>query len=233
MALLAYQPAFAGRDVLDLGIGAGRTTRILAPLARRYVGTDYSPPMIAHVRATLPDIDARLCDMRDLSPFADASFDFVMASCNLLDAVSHDDRLAVFAEVRRVLRPGGTFVFSSHNRRFALATRGPYLVRAGNPATQAAYLLRYAQGLLNHARVRRYRREEAEYALLNDLGHDYAALHYYIDRETQRRQLERAGFIPRDVFNVAGRRLVDGDDDAESPSLLYVATTPTLPLLTQ
>ena len=35
VTLLKYQPAFAGRDVLDLGVGPGRTAMYLTPLARR------------------------------------------------------------------------------------------------------------------------------------------------------------------------------------------------------
>jgi SAM-dependent methyltransferase len=222
MALLRNQPAFCGREVLDLGVGTGRTTRYLAPLASRYVCVDSSPPMVEYVRLHLPGIDIRQADARDLSAFAPGSFDFVLASCNLLDAVSHDDRLRVLAEVRRVLRPGGIFLFSSHNRRSRRALSGPRLARSRNPATQALLVWRYVRGLANHFRVRRFRRFEAEYALLNDSGHDYAVLHYYVDRETQQRQLERAGFRVREVMGADGRLLKDGDDDGESASLLYV-----------
>jgi SAM-dependent methyltransferase len=223
MALLRYQPAFAGREVLDLGVGTGRTSRYLAPLARRYVCVDSSPPMVAHIHAHLPDVEVHLADMRDLRAFASASFDFVLASCNVLDAVAHADRLRVLAEVRRLLRPDGIFMFSSHNRRLRNATFGPRLVRSHNPATQAVLIWRYARSLVNHARVRRLRRIERDYALLNDSGHDYAALHYYVDRDTQRLQLERAGFRVRDVLDRGGRPLQDGDDDSENSSLLYIA----------
>jgi SAM-dependent methyltransferase len=223
LAFLKYQPAFAGRDVLDLGVGTGRTSRYLAPLAGRYVCVDSSPAMIAHVRTHLPGLDIRETDIRDLNPFAAGSFDFVLASCNLLDAVSHQDRLRALAEIWRVLRPAGVFMFSAHNRRWRSALHGPRLGRARNPASQALLVWRYVRSLVNHARVRRYRRLEREYAVLNDSGHDYAALHYYIDRDTQRRQLEQAGFRLCEVFDVRGRSLQDGDDDRESPSLMYVA----------
>jgi SAM-dependent methyltransferase len=223
MALLAYQPAFAGRDVLDLGVGTGRTSRFLAPLAGRYACLDSSAPMIQFLRERFPGLHASLADMRDLSGFATSSYDFVLASCNLIDAVSHDDRLRVLAEVRRVLRPEGTFMFSSHNRRLRTAQSGPRMVWDRNPVTQALQVLRFFRSWVNHARVGRLRRFEQDYALLNDPGHDYAALHYYVDRQTQRRQLDAAGFQLLDVFDSAGRRLAPGDDDQESPSLLYVA----------
>jgi SAM-dependent methyltransferase len=223
MALLKYQPAFAGHEVLDLGIGTGRTSRFLAPLARTYVGTDYSPPMIDYVRSHLPGVTVHLVDMRDLSSFAADSFDFALASCNVIDAVSHDDRLQTLDQVRRVLRPHGLLMFSSHNRRFRDALSGPRLVRSRNPVTQLRYVQRYVHRLVNHARVRRLRRECTEYALLNDVGHEYAALHYYVDRDAQIAQLEHAGFQVCDVFDTTGGVLSDDGDDSGSPSLLYVA----------
>lgn len=223
MALIAHQPAFAGRRVLDLGVGAGRTTTFVAPLAARYVCLDFSTQMIDAIRVRFPGLPALLGDMRDLSAFDDAAFDFVLASCNVVDAVGHEDRLRVLAEVRRVLRPGGVFMFSSHNRNFREALSGPILRRSHNPGTQAVHLWRYAQCLRHHARVRHLRRVERDYAILNDPGHDYAALHYYIDRVTARRQMAAAGFRVLSEFDLAGRALGPSDDDRESSSLLYVA----------
>ena len=77
--------------------------------------------------------------------------------------------------------------------------------------------------MINRRRIRRLRLVDGEYALLNDVGHDYAALHYYIDRGTQRRQLVRTGFLLRDVFDVFGLVVGDAGDDSASGSLLYVA----------
>ena len=223
MALLKYQAAFAGREVLDLGIGTGRTTPFLAPLAARYVGTDYSPPMVEYVRSHMPEIDVRLADMRDLSAFPSGSFDFAMASCNVIDAVSLEDRLRTLGEWHRVLRPHGIVMFSSHNRRYHRALAGPALARSRNPVTQLRHLQQYVRSVINHARVGRLRRVDGEYALLNDVGHDYAALHYYIDRDTQRRHLEQSGFLLRDVFAGFGGVVGNAGDDSASPSLLYVA----------
>jgi len=109
IALIKYRNAFVDRDVLDLGVGGGRTSIYLAPLSRRYEGVDYSPVMVESVRARFAELSVRLGDMRDLSAFGDASFDFVFGSNNVIDAVSHEDRLRTLAEMRRVLRAEGSF----------------------------------------------------------------------------------------------------------------------------
>lgn len=223
LALLKYQTAFAGRDVLDLGIGTGRTAIYLAPLARKYEAIDYSPVMVGRVRILLPEVSVRLADFRDLSAFADASFDFVFGSNNVIDAVSQADRLRSLGELRRVLRSDGMLMFSSHNRQYREAQRGPRIAFSKNPVTQAAYVVQWARQMINHARVRQLRRSEQDYALLNDRGHDYACLHYYIDQATQRRQLASLGFRVIDVFDCEGRTLGDTEPASASAWLIYVA----------
>jgi SAM-dependent methyltransferase len=222
-ALLKYQPAVAGRDVLDIGVGAGRTTRYLAPLAGRYEGIDYSPFMLRALQRAIPGQSVRLADMRDLSPFADKTFDFVMGSNNVIDAVSHDDRFRVLREVARVLRPGGVFMFSAHNRGCLTALRGPSLELHRNPVTQLRLCAHYLRACVNHARVGRYRRLLPEYALLNDRAHEYALLHYYIARDAQARQLDDHGLTLLDTFDRRGLALPAGATAPDCNSLLYVA----------
>jgi SAM-dependent methyltransferase len=224
LALLRVIAEFPHRDILDLGVGTGRTGRYLSQLGSHYECIDYSPVMIEHLQRTLPQLHARQGDMRDLSAFADASFDFVFAAANLVDAVSHEDRLKVLAEVRRVLRPGGAFLFSSHNRNYAGATDGPRLKMVRNPIVQLRNVVRYFKQTVNYARIAPYRRAEREYALLaDDAGHDFQLLHYHIDRRSQKAQLARAGF---ELVHVISEKLADvgdGDDDSQSLTLQYIA----------
>lgn len=223
IALLEHRDAFARRDVLDIGVGTGRTTLYLAPLARHYEAVDYSPVMVERLHAAMPSISVRDADLRDLSVFSDASFDFVFATSNVIDAVGHDDRLRALHEAHRVLRDGGMLMFSSHNRRYRQAWSGPHLQWSRNPVKELRLLRRWMRQMANHSRVGKLRHEDADYALLNDAGHDYACLHYYIDQPTQRRQLAHLGFQLLDVFDGEGRRLATEDAAPDSASLMYAA----------
>ena len=105
-----------GSDVLDLGVGAGRTVEPLRARARRYVGVDYAPNMIESCLTRFPDVEFHMGDAADLSRFDDGSFDAVVFSFNGIDCLYPDEaRLRCLDECRRVLRPGGTFVLSVHN----------------------------------------------------------------------------------------------------------------------
>lgn len=223
-ALLRYQPHLAGGDVLDVGVGAGRTTRYLAPVARRYEAIDYSPVMIEHMREAFPTTSVRQADLRALTPhFADETFDFVFASNNVIDALCHEDRMQALGEVRRVLRPNAVFAFSSHNLEYAHAYDSPSLEWSRNPITLARHLASLVTRLFNHRRIGAHRMVTPEYAILNDEGQNFACLHYYAARETVASQLRRSGMHLLDVFDVDGQTLRDGQETSACPSLLYVA----------
>jgi ubiquinone/menaquinone biosynthesis C-methylase UbiE len=112
-------------NFLDAGTGTGRMLELLAPHARRAIGIDVSPEMLAIARdrlarEKLPEVQVRLGDIYRL-PFAnggDAGFDAV-----LFHQVLHylDDPGAAVAEAARVMRPGGRLAiadFAPHGLEF-------------------------------------------------------------------------------------------------------------------
>jgi ubiquinone/menaquinone biosynthesis C-methylase UbiE len=104
--------------MLDIGVGGGRTTGHFAPLVKEYIGIGYSEEMIAACKRRHLDctrVSFAVCDARAMRVFADETFDFILFSFNGIDYIPHQDRLQVFAEVRRVGRPGALFYFSTHN----------------------------------------------------------------------------------------------------------------------
>ena len=111
----------SGRRVLEVGAGAAQCARWLVGEGVDVVATDVSGGMLeagarydAATGRTTPLVQA---DARVL-PFADASFDVAFTAFGALPFVPDADR--VHAEVARVLRPGGRWVFAvTHPVRWA------------------------------------------------------------------------------------------------------------------
>jgi SAM-dependent methyltransferase len=116
--LAARVAALTGvRRVLEVAAGTGALTRRLAaslPADTVIVATDLNAPMLEHAAAvgTARAVEWRTADAMAL-PFADASFDVVACQFGVM---FFPDRARAFAEARRVLRPGGTFLFNAWDR---------------------------------------------------------------------------------------------------------------------
>jgi SAM-dependent methyltransferase len=103
----------AGKDVLELGSGAGQCSRWVATQGGRPVGLDLSHRQLQHSRRIDAETDVVVPSVQGTAtalPFRDASFDVVFCSFGALQFVADlDDAVA---ETARVLRPGGRFAFS-------------------------------------------------------------------------------------------------------------------------
>ncbi|MEO7854590.1 MAG: class I SAM-dependent methyltransferase [Rubrivivax sp.] len=103
--------------VLEIAAGTGVVTREMAarlPADVSIVATDLNQPMLDHAMGigTSRSVTWRQADAMCL-PFGDASFDAVVCQ---FGAMFFPDKAAAFAEARRVLRPGGTFLFNVWDR---------------------------------------------------------------------------------------------------------------------
>jgi arsenite methyltransferase len=101
----------AGERVLDLGSGAGTDSLVAAQMVGadgRVTGIDMTAPMLAKARAAATEMGVANVEFvegeAERLPFADASFDVVISN-GVIDLVPDKD--AVFAELYRVLAPGG------------------------------------------------------------------------------------------------------------------------------
>ena len=100
-----------GERVLDLGSGAGTDSLIAAQMvgpSGSVIGIDMTPEMLAKARAAASEMGAANVEFvegeAERLPFADASFDVVISN-GVIDLIPDKD--AVFAELFRVLAPGG------------------------------------------------------------------------------------------------------------------------------
>jgi arsenite methyltransferase len=100
-----------GQSVLDLGCGAGTDLLIAAQMVGpqgRAIGIDMTPTMLDRARQSVAEIGLDNVELHEALietlPLADASVDVVISN-GVIDLVPDKD--AVFAEIDRVLRPGG------------------------------------------------------------------------------------------------------------------------------
>lgn len=104
-----------GQKVLDAGCGTGRLIRFIRDNGGKVTGCDVSERMLGIARKRFPDAEFEQAGIERL-PFTDGSFDLVIATFVI---VHLKDLNKAFAEVYRVLRDGGTFIFTNINQRKA------------------------------------------------------------------------------------------------------------------
>jgi len=110
--------SFAPQAVLETAAGTGVVTRALAPKlspGASYIATDLNPPMLDYAASQQPS-DRRITWQQANAlelPFADAAFDLV---CCQFGAMFFPDRVAAYREAKRVLKPGGHFLFNVWDR---------------------------------------------------------------------------------------------------------------------
>ncbi len=122
--------------LLDLGCGAGRTTFALRGLGYgKIVGLDLTPVLVreamGHAARSGVSIPFRVGDACCL-PFPDRTFAGCLFSFNgLMGIPRRAERVRALAEVRRVLAPGGVFVFTTHDRDAAVEWRAEWEAERG------------------------------------------------------------------------------------------------------
>jgi len=166
--------------ILDLGCGAGRTTRALKDLGYQdIIGVDISDKLIAQAKKLHFDIDFQVGDACRLD-FPDNYFDLVFFSFNGIDYIyPESERIEAIKEIYRVLKKDGLFVYSSHNKWNIPRTKISIITLLANTATLKIFT--------------NYRIEHHKMGKL---------ITYYGDIFKERKILDREGFEFCDIYGV-------------------------------
>lgn len=111
---MAHRLADSGAlDVLELAAGTGRLTRLLPTVMSeaRIIASDINPAMVLFGQDKTRHTKIQWLELDAVSlPFADATFDLHIAQFGVM---FYSDKVRAFREAYRILRPGGTMMFSA------------------------------------------------------------------------------------------------------------------------
>jgi ubiquinone/menaquinone biosynthesis C-methylase UbiE len=121
--LFAEMTLAVGAKVADVGCGTGRLLPYLASRGLSPRGVDLSPGMVEVARREHPGFACEVADLREL-PFEDASLAGVVCWFSLI-YLAPNARAHAFAELARVVKPGGYLVTAFKHGDGTLHRNGP------------------------------------------------------------------------------------------------------------
>lgn len=179
-------------DMVDIGIGGGRTTKYFAPRCRSYLGFDYSQSMVDEaIRTCPPGTRIIQADATNMDAIPDHSADFILFSYNGIDYVPLEGRRQILKECRRIIRPGGFFAVSSHNLTTVPRDFAPRPGLKGLVESILARLINFPLG----------RKVRGNYAVLRDSAHKFGLRTMYVRPTFMAAELVEAGFENPRVFD--------------------------------
>jgi ubiquinone/menaquinone biosynthesis C-methylase UbiE len=211
-------PKLSGAKMLDVGVGAGRTTEYFAPLVKSYTAVDFSRGMIDHCKSKFsgkfPGARFEVADAKDLHQFQNEKFDFILFSFNGIDYMPIASRIQFLQTARRLLTPGGQLCFSTHNifSLRKLTVRAAFAFRLNMVAAMARVAKRIRVRLLNAAAFRSV--EESDFVYVNDGTHDFGLKQCFIRPSFQLKMLRECGFN-----NIRAFELESGNEHVDERSL--------------
>jgi len=200
------------KSMLDIGVGAGRTTKFFAAHFDKYTGIDQSEKMIDVCRKRFgneKNMEFLVLDAQKMDVFNNDTFGFIMFSFNGIDCVNHNSRLMILKEIYRLLKPEGLFTFSSHN-----IFNIPDLFSFHFPKNPLNLFPEWKQWKkINKINPESKELIRNDYCMIQDGDIDFTTEYYYINPAFQILQLKDAGFRNIRIFSLnSGSELFENND---------------------
>jgi ubiquinone/menaquinone biosynthesis C-methylase UbiE len=217
------KPELSKVRMLDIGVGAGRTTIYFAPIVKEYLGIDSSVSMINVCKRKFlrnKSWTFKVLDARNLQEFRNDEFGFVMFSFNGLDYIlNHKDRQETLSEIRRILKPKGYFYFATHNLN-CLRKDCKFRSLSRNEIRRMLLMRVYNWNVWKKIRANK----NINYAVANNGTHNFKTQNYFVLPNYQIDVLKSLGFKQVMVFDLEGRRLKHSEirNDEDNSYLHYL-----------
>lgn len=195
--------------VLDIGVGGGRTTAELINRCGEYDGIDYSPLFVQQCKQRFPNVNIQCMDARNLNSLGKDRFDLVNFSFNGIDYVNNEDRLKILKEIHSVMKPGGLFFFSTHNRSHFMFNRTPWSNKEKPFYYNLKTFLRFAPFIFKKFIHKKKELTTKDYSLIIDHAHNYSLVTFYTEPGYLREQLTISGFTGIKLFDKNGEESID------------------------
>ena len=157
--LVAYERAaeMISGDVLEIGCGEGYGIPMLAPKANNYVAIDKYTASLENLPENASFIQTMVPELKE---FETDSFDWIV-SFQVIEHIPDDKRF--LEEIRRVLKPGGSVLFTTPNKKQSLS-RNPFHIREYTVAEMYAHTNLYFdkidhQGIFGKEKMMQYHEE--------------------------------------------------------------------------
>jgi len=205
-----FKDRWSQMDILDIGVGAGRTSYAFSAISRNYIGIDYVPRSIEICKNLVGEdetVKFFQCDARYLSKHFSKQFDFIMFALCGIDSVDHEGRYMIFREIRKCLKDDGYFFFSSHSLN---APQRTLVLPRFNPLRPFRSTYRVSKTVFEYWRIKWANRnmfdnrERGWTIAKDDLDYHFLDI-YYISPEYQIQQLDETGFKVVEVYGRNGK----------------------------
>ena len=184
-----YIDSIERQSVLDIGVGAGRTTPYLSSRFANYLGIDYSAPLVELASRNFPAQQFLVMDATRLQMAEE--FDCIVFSYNGIDYIDTDGRRAALDGITAHLRHEGLLIYSTHNLHYRRVERwmNSLLVKEigwGKPLVR---------NLPNRLRRFWWQQRLPFSACVNDPGLNFSLLTRYADIAREQAELGSRGYL--------------------------------------